>query len=389
MQVSTIPSRDNFALHIALVTHSCDNGTGIGRIVLSLADEFENQGQTVSVVAQHFDKENYRFRCRQIPLRTSFNSLDRLALRYFAKPALRHLNCDVVNSYMIGRGASVVTAQSCHIAGMEIRKQHQTRLPWRRNLGIFDRMTLQDERFLVRSHHTKRIIAVSQLVKEQFIQFYNINPERIVVIPNGVDVEKFKQLRAKVNRESLRNQYGIPRDGFLLLFVGNEFDRKGLDVLIRSLAVFKRDDVQLLIIGADDPTPYASLAASLGISNKVIFGGRVRGPEALFLAADVFVFPTVYEPFGMVLVEAMAAGVPVIATRHAGALEGCTHEHHGLFLADPLSVEELSYSIQRLIGDEQLRHKLSETGIDFAQQLSWNKVASRTLQVYREIRELQ
>ncbi|MBX2991724.1 MAG: glycosyltransferase family 4 protein [Bacteroidetes bacterium] len=388
MKSSTTLSRDNPALHIALVTQSCDNETGIGRIVLSLGAEFEKQGHTVSVVAQYFDGENRRFQYRQIPLRTSFNSLDRLALRYLTKPALRQLHCDIVNSYMIGRGASVVTAQSCHIAGMEIRKQHQARLPWRRNFGIFDRVTLQDERFLVRSHHTKRIIAVSQLVKDQFIQYYNIDPERVVVIPNGVDVGKFKQLRAIGNRENLRSQYGIPRDGFMLLFVGNEFDRKGLHVLIRSIAVLKGNDVRLLVIGSDDSAPYASLAASLGVSDKVIFGGRVRGPEALFVAADAFVFPTVYEPFGMVLMEAMAAGVPLIATRHAGALEDCTHEHHGVFLSDPLSVEELSYSIQRLIDDSQLRHRLSEAGIAFAQQLSWDEVAFRTLQVYREIRDL-
>ncbi len=372
-------------MRLALMAQSCDNETGIGRIVLSLATEFVGLGHGVHLVAQSFKERDSRWNAHQIPLYSKYNSLNRLVLRVAAPQVLRSLQCDIVNSFIIGRGASVQTAQSCHKAGMEIRKQHTKGNIWRKNLGLFDRMALQDERVLLCSSRTKRIIAVSALVKNQIIDYYDVESDRITIVPNGVDVNYFASLRQTIDRTALRHHYNIQDDECLLLFVGNEFDRKGLQCIIRSLAQLRRRDLKLLVIGGDDPAPYQELAHTLGVERQIVFAGIVRGPEKCFVSADLLVFPTLYEPFGLVVLEAMAAGVPVIASRTTGAVEGLLDTKNGLYLDDPTSADELSNAIQRMVDDTRLRKNIVRENDLVIQEFSWSNIAAKTLDVYNQV----
>jgi UDP-glucose:(heptosyl)LPS alpha-1,3-glucosyltransferase len=372
-------------MNIALLTQSCDNETGIGRIVLSLAKEFVSRGHDVDLVAQVFDNTPAGTRTHRIPSAFRLNSVNRLFLRYASGHVVRSLHCDIVNSFAVGRGASVITAQSCHRAGVVIRNEQRNGRIWRRNLGFFDHVALADERFLFCSSHTQRIIAVSALVRNQIVSYYGVEPERIAVIPNGVDVHRFTQLQRTVEGEAIRRTLGVGAGECLLLFVGNEFDRKGLQYIIESIAALRRSDLRLLVVGADDRRPYRELARRLHVEDKILFAGKVNGPEEYFFAADIFVLPTLYEPFGLVILEAMAAGVPVITAKDAGAVEGLRHGVHGLYLDDPRSVDELSQTIQQLTDDEELRRQMSSVNLAAVRNYSWERIAEKTLDVYRQI----
>jgi UDP-glucose:(heptosyl)LPS alpha-1,3-glucosyltransferase len=253
---------------------------------------------------------------------------------------------------------------------------------WERlNLGLYDMVSLSDEKALLTSPKTKRIIACSNLVKKQIVQYYGVNPAHIEVIPNGITPRECE--RRSTNPMEMRKEWGISREDKVLLFMGNEFARKGLPTVLEAMARLAMPDLRLLVAGSGNIPPYKDLAEALRLTGRVTFLGSVEDPERWFDISDLFIFPTLYEPFGMVVMEAMAAGVPVITSRSCGATEGMTHGLHGIFLDDPTSAGEVAEWIRTLLGDKSLRMKLSAAGRNIAGQFCWDTVADRTLEVLR------
>jgi UDP-glucose:(heptosyl)LPS alpha-1,3-glucosyltransferase len=269
---------------------------------------------------------------------------------------------------------------------MELLRPYSSGFLEQHNCGVYDRVSLNDERALLTSSSTRKIIAVSKLVKSQIENFYPVNQEHIAVVPNGVNLAVFERLRKQTNRTELRSKVGCSRDDFLLLFVGNEFGRKGLRVVLQSLRALDDRRVRLLVVGNGDRARYSRLALDLGVVDNVHFVGSVPGPEDLYFAADAFVLPSIYEPFGIVVLEAMAAGVPVITSRLCGATEEMRHRQHVFHLADPTSIEELTEAIRVLMRDETLRKTLIDEGSEKVRDYSWDNVAHEMLSVYNEIR---
>jgi UDP-glucose:(heptosyl)LPS alpha-1,3-glucosyltransferase len=292
---------------------------------------------------------------------------------------------DVINTFGVGRGADVVTAQSCHRGGMDVLRSRANQFLERPSIGFYDRVSLNDERILLTSPVTQRVIAVSELVKSQIEELYNVNPEDIAVVPNGVNFSLFEMLRTQVDRPSKRKSLGFSPDDFVLLFVGNEFGRKGLKALLQSLVALDDRNVQLLVVGSGNQQSYRRFATELGIATGVHFAGNIPSPEAMYLVADAFVLPSLYEPFGLVVLEAMAAGVPVITSKATGAVEGMLNRRHALLLEYPASVEELLEAVRLLKGDESLRKHLIASGFEKAKEFTWGKVAQRTLGIYDDV----
>jgi len=175
------------------------------------------------------------------------------------------------------------------------------------------------------------------------------------------------------------------RGPFVFLFVGNEFDRKGLQTVIEALPSLSQYPLHVRVAGNDNPRPYKRRAAELNVLDRLEFLGSVPAPEPLFMKAGALVFPTHYEPFGMVIIEAMAAGIPVITTRSAGAAEGLTDGVHGLFLDDPCSADELSQRMSAVLEDGALRETLSRNGRIAAERYDWSVIAAQHLDLYRKI----
>jgi UDP-glucose:(heptosyl)LPS alpha-1,3-glucosyltransferase len=372
-------------MKIALVSQSCDNRTGIGRIVNALALEFVGLGHDVSIAAQTLEGIDGRVIKRHVLSLTSSKGLNKILFRFFG-PRFSRREADVMHTFGVGRRADVVSAQSCHRAGLELVGTKQSRVVERRSLGVYDRVSLADEQVLLTSQSTRRIVAVSQLVKSQIEQYYGVDGRNISVIPNGVNIRLFEGLRDRTCRSDVRSSVGFTQDHFVLLFVGNEFGRKGLGVLLRAMSALGDQRVRLLVVGGGDQKRYAKLAGHLGVAQRVRFLGSVSAPESLYLAADSFVLPSLYEPFGIVILEAMAAGVPVITSKLCGATEEMQHRRHVLHLEDPTSVEELSEAIRLLIRDESVRKMLADAGREKAKEYSWERIAQEMLGVYNWVR---
>ena len=362
---------------ITLIAQSVDESTGLGRIASALAAEYAKCGYGVHIVSQRCESTPGIW--HRVPGYAITPAAGKIAFRLFERSITGTTGASVLHAFGVGAAADIVSAQSCHKAAVKLQKSRGRQRIVRRNFGLYDRLSLGDERRLFLGPRRKRIVAVSRLVRQQILEEYDIPENAVSILPNGVHLARF-------NRENMRQgvggEGGVP---FTLLFVGNEFDRKGLQTVIESLPLVAEIPLEVHIAGNDDPAPYIRRAEELGVSDRLRFLGSISSPESLFPHADALVFPTHYEPFGMVIMEAMAAGIPVITSRMAGAVEGLTDGVHGLYLDDPLSAQELAKSVRTLVENKTLRGTLGRNGRAAAEQYAWPVIAARFLELYRSL----
>jgi len=227
---------------------------------------------------------------------------------------------------------------------------------------------------------SKKIISVSEGVKREILENYDVPEDKIIVIPNGVDIDEFKPDEER--KKSIRERYGIKEDEVILMFSGYEFKRKGLRYIIEALPKVK-GDVKLLVIGKDNPKPYKELALTLEFLDKIIFAGFVPDISEYYAASDVFVFPTAYEAFSLATLEAVASGLPILATKVNGTEELIEEGYNGFFIKrDPADIAE---KINILIEDESLREQMGKNARKTAENYSWDKIAVMTMDVYEEM----
>ena len=169
------------------------------------------------------------------------------------------------------------------------------------------------------------------------------------------------------------------------MFAGGDWERKGLLYVIEALSLLPRPDVKLVVVGSGDRKFYGQLAELKQVRERILFISHSSNLWEYYAASDLFVFPTIYEPFGLVIVEAMASGLPVITSRVAGAADVIIDEVNGLLLRDPSDVNDLAAKIELLLSDAKLRKTMGERARDTAEKLSWGRAAEKTLKVYNSV----
>jgi D-inositol-3-phosphate glycosyltransferase len=229
-----------------------------------------------------------------------------------------------------------------------------------------------------------RVICATEIEKSQLVHLYNAEPERIEVIPLGVDIDRFRPL----DKGKARQQLGFA-DEKIVLFVGRLEPLKGVDILLNAAAMLESDvDCSVLIVGGDESSHaqvahLQGLASDLGIEHRVAFTGAVDHETLplFYNAADVCVVPSHYESFGLVAVEAMACGVPVVASR-VGGLTGTVKDGEIGYLVPWLCPEPFAERMEMLLENESLRRNLGEAAREAVTRYRWENVASRVLQLY-------
>ena len=204
-----------------------------------------------------------------------------------------------------------------------------------------------------------KVIAISDMVKQDIIRWYGISDDRINAIYNGVDIERFHP-RNRQYRVEIRRRYGIG-DEFVILFVSNNFRMKGLVFLTRALAEIKKENsppFRLLVLGRDRQDSYLGLARDMGIFEEVIFAGSTDEPEKYYGASDLLVHPTFYDACSLTVLEALASGLPVITTACNGASELLNHGEDGWIIHDPRDVGQLRTAV-RYFFEERNREEAS------------------------------
>ncbi len=218
-----------------------------------------------------------------------------------------------------------------------------------------------------------QIIAISEMVKQDIMKWYKIPEERIEVIYNGVDIERFHPENRKY-REEVRRGLGIGEE-MMFLFVSNNFRMKGLYYLIKALGGLKREGsppFKCVVLGRDRKAPYLRLAKKEGVSEDLIFAGSTGEPEKYYGASDLLIHPTFYDACSLTVIEALASGLPVITTRSNGAGWILTQGKEGFVISDPRNIQELQNKISYFFNKET-REKASLAARRLAEAYSYQR----------------
>ena len=372
-------------MKIALVVHDARPGGGQDRYVLELANRL-SETHDVTLFAR--TTENLASTVTFHPVRAPARPLALLARTFArrARKALSQQQWDIV--HCVGGalpGASVVTAQYCHHAWRQAARKWRSELIGKgeRIYRAADiRLAMHDERKTARHPALRGLIGVSRRTLDEWRSAYGAAPPVQAVVHNGVDLSQFNPGTPEARRR-LRSSLQLPDASKVALLVG-ALVRKGIETAIWALGPLP-DDVHLVAVGAGPKERVLSLAVRAGVSGRVHVVDPVADIERYYAGADMLVFPTRYEPFGMVVAEAWACGLPVVASGVTGATEWATNGDSVLLVSDPTNVQGFAKCMIRILEDAPLAERLARGGRDLARRLSWERVVADTEAVYEKV----
>ncbi|MDD4169101.1 MAG: DUF1957 domain-containing protein [Desulfotomaculaceae bacterium] len=236
------------------------------------------------------------------------------------------------------------------------------------------------------TYESKRVIVCSTYMKREVTEIFQLPAEKVDIIPNGVDVESLHMQTAGPGQRS-RRPYATDNEQ-IILFFGRLVREKGVRTLIEAMPVILGacPDAKLIIIGKGPALPELERqSAYLGLGDKVLFTGYITDEERNHLLglAAVSVFPSLYEPFGIVALEAMAAGNPIVVSDVGGLGDIVRHGHNGLKMY-PGDVASLSSQVIEILKNKDLARALADTASKEIGRFDWCHIAGQTIEVYLE-----
>ena len=253
---------------------------------------------------------------------------------------------------------------------------------WRWRLNPMHAWVSLRDRMMIGGLRFRRYVALSERVVQELQHYYGVPRDRIVVIPNGVNLDRFTPVPD--DRNATRDALSLPADGPVLLFVGHEFERKGLAHVIDALAALDDKQARLVVVGAGRAAPYQQQAARLGISGRVVFTGPRQDLPQLYRMADAFVFPTAYESFSLTCMEAMACGLPVFATPVGGIEDYLRDGVNGRAItADGPAI---AAALTPMLRDPALRQQFQDGALATSAGYAWPRIAERYRILLDEVR---
>jgi UDP-glucose:(heptosyl)LPS alpha-1,3-glucosyltransferase len=222
-----------------------------------------------------------------------------------------------------------------------------------------------------------RLVAVSSLVAAQLKAHFQ--REDVTVIPNAVDTLRFTPQARMAKRNASWQSLSFAESNFLLLLIGNDWKKKGLDTLLKALSLLTDLPLRLLVVGSDDPNFYRPLLEQLALQDRVRFEKPSADVLSFYAAADLYVGPSLEDAFNLPILEAMACGLPVIASAQAGASEIIRDGETGFILCDPQDHLQLAYLIRRIYADQTLRQATGEAASRYVlANCGWDENAEKT-----------
>ncbi len=223
---------------------------------------------------------------------------------------------------------------------------------------------------------TKIVIAVSEKVAKELVDI-GVARDSIRVIVNGVDLQEFTP------GETSRSPLELPENVTLAVFAGDiRTPRKNLDTILHALV--KVPNLHLAVVGGTEGSPYPQLAISLGLQERVHFLGYRRDIAKIMQASNLFVFPSRYEACTLVLLEAMASGLPVITAQATGGAELVTSEA-GIVLSDTDDIQALATALSKLTNQPELRVKMGQAARSIAEKHSWQTMAANYIDLFEKV----
>ncbi len=337
------------------------------------------EGFEIHVLANQWCQGNNSIIFHKIPKVLFPRFMKPISFAYFAGKKIAAENFDLVHSH-----AWIFDMDFFTIHG----GLHE---PWikevrRKPMSLFDKSLARVEKRGVYAPRLKLILPVSTLLKKELLRFYNIPESKICVIQPGISAERFSALDSERSRHEVRRRHGLSASDLVVLFVGMNFEVKRLDLVMKAVADLSvrrknHSDLKLLVVGKGKKKHYMKLARDLGIVNQVLFAGVTQKVEEYYMASDIFAMPSMNDSFGMVVLEAMMAGLPSIITETVGARDLIESGNQGFVLPDNPSVSDMSEKLSFLLKKEN-RVRMGKSAREVACRQSWESRADQVAELY-------
>jgi UDP-glucose:(heptosyl)LPS alpha-1,3-glucosyltransferase len=339
-----------------------------------------NPRYEVHVFANRWTAPSGRVTLHRVPVISFPKFLTTISFAWFAGRMMAGIQFDLVHAHDRLLEADIFTMHGIpHRTWVrEIRKK---------TLSLYDYVTARVERHLVQSKRCRYFLAVSGLAREKFLEAYRTDPKAVKIVSPGVDTVRFQQLDRQRCRREIRDSFGIGPEEVIVLFVSMNFAIKGLDRLIMALAALKQAapnaKFRLLVVGKDNIRKYTKLALKSGIGDHIIFAGALGKAEIArtYMASDIFSILSRFDTFGMVVLEAMAASLPVVISSNVGARDLVREGRNGFVIDDNENAEEIAAKIALLL-DCQVREKMGAEALRTAGENTWQAAVDKIAAVY-------
>lgn len=338
-----------------------------------------NEDYEIHVFANRWVAQSDRITFHKIPLIRFPRFLGPLVFAWFVQWKINRIGFDLVHTHHWIFHADIYSAHGVPHTGWV--KNVRNKIP-----SLYDRAVFHVERSLMKYGASSRYFPVSSIAMEAFRHEYAVLPGKWQIMHPGVNVARFTTPDRALCRTQIRERYGIAETDILLLFVGMNFEVKGLDTIIAALAKARsacpETNIRLLVVGRGVENKYRKLAQSLGVAGAVTFAGtQVDGLERYYRAADIFIMLSVFDTFGMVVLEAMAAGLPAIVSPNVGAKDLVEEGRNGYILPTQTDVEAAADRIIQLIAAPH-REAVGMAAAQTASVHDWERLAEEIGKIY-------
>ncbi len=373
-------------MKIAVIRQKYVNYGGAEQFVSEYTTHLANAGHDIHIFASQWTPSDHP-NIHVHPVRAiKINSFLRtLSFASFAARAVSAESFDVIQSHERTWCQDVYRAgDGCHREWLERRANYlpsAKKFSFRFNL--FHQLVLRLEKAIFENGQCKKIIAISEMVRRDILKHYQLPEDRIEVVYNGVRLDRFHPDNKKRFRTEVRKRLGVSGDEVMALFVGSGFERKGLEYLIKSVQYLQRKNWRLVLVGKGNWERYLSFASEED-RKKIIYLDPIDEIETLYAAADLFVLPSIYEPFGNANLEALASGLPIITSRNCGAAEIITPEKEGIVLEEPSDAKAIASAMDYLM-DPEVREQMGQSARALAEQFTQERNAEAMLNIYEKL----
>ncbi len=383
-------------MKIAIITHNFVYNDGQGIVNTELAKYLAKKGHNLFLIGCKFDEslkkyENIRlikiivlFEKPNILKQIIFSVISDFVL-FFLKPDLIHLNG--ANTFLHKHHINHV--HFCHSYWVkELKKinEHKIKKIYHYFYHSFNAFW---EKLCFR-YLAKIIVAVSPKVKYEIKNYCNIPGEKISVIPNGVDINKFTPEKKDISRKMLIEKFGLKRDDFILLFAGDmRTDRKGFGTLIKAMELLKDyNDIKLIAMGSLEGNIFIDKVIEKKLKN-IYFAGFVKDTENYFPGVDLFLTPSYQcDHYSLVIFESLSSGTPVITSPFYFVKKDeylIRDEYNGFSMKSPNDYSGIKNYVLKLYKDKKLLKKLAENARKTALNLSFEKTGENFENLYKKL----
>jgi UDP-glucose:(heptosyl)LPS alpha-1,3-glucosyltransferase len=340
-----------------------------------LMAELVRRGHAVDLISTREQPEFPGAKVRRLPVVPQPSVARLLSFAWMARRATVGASYDVVQSHERGLWQDVYRAgEGSHRAFIQARGRRWARV------NPHDAVLYWLERRIFSLQAACHIVAISRQGKAEIEALYGTPPARVSVVYNGVDLQRFHPDHRRRLGPPMRQSLGVAADSWVILFVGSGFERKGLRPLLEALAELSDPGCRLVVAGKGNARDYQEIARRLGLSEQVSWLGPRRDVEHLYSAADVVALPALYEPFGNVHLEALACGVPVLASARSGGSEVVKSGRNGWVVSEPVPAKIAEGLAMLRDGD---RTELSEAARLSAEPFTYSAQADGFESIYR------